>query len=306
VFQAASSPPPPTLGDYTILGRLGEGGMASVYLARPQAQPSLRVAIKVLQVARSDDPVFVDMFLDEIRIAGRVHHPNIVRVLDSGIVDQRAFLVMELLDGLSLGALHDRLARARAFAEVAWIGAEAARGLAAAHSARDEHGELLGLIHRDVTPSNVMVTRGGDVKLIDFGVAKASGRRTRTTVGILKGKAAYLAPEQILGAPAGIATDVFSLAVTLWELASGVRLFKRPNQAVTIEAIHQCEVPDLRRVVTGFPPQLWKALAGGLARAPGERHANGTAFALALDACSDGESSARSVRELVNLALGAP
>lgn len=283
----------PLAGPFSIAGYeaesvLGEGGMGIVYVAHAKDAPASKLALKVLIPDRSDDASFVNMFLDEMRLARCLSHPNIVGLRDAGNERGRPYMVMELLDGVSLRAM--RLASASffggTFPEVAWIGAQAAYGLDAAHKATDETGAPLQLIHRDVTPSNVMLVRGGGVKLIDFGLAKATGRRTKSRFGVLKGSVPYLAPELLRGEEPSVRSDVFSLGTTLWELAVGKRLFARKTSAETLEAIHRCVVPSARDLIPELPEDLDAALAMALERDPERRYQSAAELALALESCT--------------------
>ena len=156
---------------------------------------------------------------------------------------------------------------------IAWIGARVAAGLHYAHELRDQAGRPLGIVHRDVNPSNLFVTYDGTIKIIDFGLAKAANRASRTATGIIKGKVAYMSPEQAGGEPVDRRSDVFALATTLWEIACDRRLFKGDDDMQTLEQVRVARVPDPTRIVAGFPPALWAVLSPALARDPRERTA---------------------------------
>ncbi len=190
------------LGEYTVLAPISEGGMASVWLGRTTDPPSRFAALKVIRAEHGRNQEFVAMFLDEARIASRLVHPNIIAIHGLGHDGKRHFLAMEVLRGRTLLELWER-AHARKqrlpYAELAWLGARVADALHHAHELRDDHGKPLQVIHRDVSPSNIFVTNEGVPKLIDFGLAKARDRVAKTAIGVIKGKLAYLAPEQVLG-----------------------------------------------------------------------------------------------------------
>ena len=209
------------LGRYELVWELGTGGMASVYLARVRGPAGFNkwLAIKRIHPHLAKDPRFVEMFLDEARIAAAVHHPNVAHVFDLGDDAGERFLAMEYLHGEHLGTVAVRAVRERGRLEpelAARIIASAADGLHHAHEARDAEGRHLGLVHRDVSPQNIFVTYDGSVKLTDFGIAKAAGRLTHTQTGGTKGKVSYMAPEQALGHAVDRRTDVWALGVVLW------------------------------------------------------------------------------------------
>src|ERR1019366_8578134 len=227
------------LGRYDLRAKIADGGMAEVHVARRVEGPGAGevVAIKTIreEFARNQD--FVTMFIDEAKIVSRLKHPNVIRYHELGTDDGQLYLVMELLFGQSLWSLWEAC-RARGvrlrYAMIAWIGARAADGLHYAHELADENGVPLEIIHRDVNATNIFVTYDGAVKVIDFGLAKAANRASKTAAGVIKGKVAYMSPEQAVGAQIDRRTDVFALGTTLWELACDRRLFKRPDDVDTL------------------------------------------------------------------------
>ncbi len=259
--------------------------MATVYLGRVNGSPQHSVALKVIRDEFSLNPEFVNMFLDEAKIVANLVHPNIVRLYELGADGQRLFLAMELLFGQSLWDVWDacrtRGVRLR-YDTVAWIGARVAEALHHAHELRDESGRLLDVVHRDVNATNIFVTYDGQVKVIDFGLAKARNRVSKTAAGIIKGKTAYMSPEQAIGHTLDRRTDVFALATTLWELTADQRLFKQPDDIETLKRVYAADVPDPTLLVDGYPPDLWAILKMGLAREKEDRFASAGAFAAAL------------------------
>jgi len=306
-FPATSRKPdlPARLGRYEILAELGSGGMASVYLARLRGPAgfSKLFALKRVHPHLAKDPLFVDMFLDEARIAAALQHPNVALVLELGLDNGEHFIAMEYLHGEHLAAVA-RVAQAHGglpIAVAAALVARAADGLHHAHEARDAMGQALGVVHRDVTPHNIFVTYEGNVKLTDFGIAKAEGRIVRTETGTVKGKFAYMAPEQALGRPIDRRVDVFALGVVLWELVAGERLFRGNTDAETLMAVALCEIgpPSARR--PECPPGLDSIVLKCLARDPNARFETAQDVAAALDHLVErlGGARARDVGELM-------
>jgi serine/threonine protein kinase len=262
--------------------------MATVYVARRlDAAAGRIVAIKMIRGEFARDQEFLTMFMDEARIVSRLRHPNIVRYDELGNEDGQAFLAMELLIGQSLWnvweACRSRGVRLR-YDMIAWVGARATEGLHYAHEFVDEGGHGLDIVHRDVNATNVFVTYDGQVKVIDFGLAKATNRASRTAAGVIKGKVAYMSPEQAMGAPVDRRTDVFALGVTLWELACDRRLFKRTDDVETLRRVHAAVVPDPTKLASDFPDELWRILRKALERKRENRYSTAAEFGRDLDA----------------------
>jgi serine/threonine-protein kinase len=281
---------PTHLGRYEVQAKIAEGGMATVYLGRLAGPAGFErvVALKVIRDQYALNPDFVDMFLDEAKIVARLSHPNIVQVHELGMEGNRLFIAMELLFGQSLWqvweACRERKVRLR-YDLMAWLGARVAEGLHHAHELTDA-GQKLEVIHRDVNPSNIFVTYDGQPKVIDFGLAKAANRISKTAAGVLKGKLAYMSPEQALGQRIDRRTDVFALGTTLWELTVDRRLFKQADDVSTLKAVHEALVPDPRTLVMGYPEQLWRVLSRALQRDRDARYPTALDMARELDACS--------------------
>ena len=234
------------------------------------------VAIKRLHALYARDPDFVKMFLDEARLASRIAHPNVVQTLDLVETEEEIFLVMEYVRGLSLSALVRTLRRAgeRVPPRVAvGIVGGVLEGLHAAHEAKDDLGERLDLVHRDVSPHNVLVGTDGVARLLDFGVAKAAGRLQETRDGKVKGKLAYMAPEQIAGDPLTRRTDIYAASVVLWEALTGRRLFYAENDGETLRRVLNDVVPPPSSIVPELPPELDAVVMRGLEREAGKRYA---------------------------------
>lgn len=275
--------------------------MATVYLGRTGSSAEMTpngrlvprlVALKVIRQEYCKHPEFVTMFLDEAKILSRLAHPNLVQVVELGSEGDRHFIAMELLVGQSLwqvwNACRARGVRLR-YDLAAWIGARVAEGLHHAHEMRGPDGQPQMLVHRDVNQSNIFLTYDGRVKIIDFGLAKAKGRVYETAGGVVKGKIAYLAPEQVAGHPVDRRADVFALGTTLWEIATDRRLFRAKDDAETLQRIYAADVPDPTTLVQGFPPALWRILHRSLARDVATRFPTGLDLARELDHFSRSE-----------------
>jgi serine/threonine-protein kinase len=279
--------PPRLLGPYEVGAKIAGGGMATVFLGRKlEGGEEKVVALKVIKDELANDETFIHMFLDEAKILSRLSHPNIIETLEYGVTGEHRFIAMELLLGRSLADVWDLLASkgARVPRSLgAWICARVADGLEHAHTLKDDDGQLLNVIHRDVNPSNIFLTFDGRVKLIDFGLAKMKNRRAKTGDGIVKGKVPYLSPEQITQETIDGRTDLYSLGTTLWELGTGKRLFKRDSDIETIDAIRQAKVADARGIVHDYPNELWEILQRSLQPEPSERFATAGDVARALD-----------------------
>lgn len=262
------------LGRYEILARLAAGGMAEVYVARAQGVAGFErlVALKVLHQNLAHEEEFISMFLDEARLAARIRHPNVVPTLDiSDTVDAGYYLVMDYIEGDHLGAL---LASAFKHGDplpprvVMRIVSDALAGLGAAHELTDEKGKPLHLVHRDVSPHNIMVGLDGVSRLTDFGVAKAEDRLTHTREGQVKGKLAYMAPEQASQGTADPRSDLFSMGIILWESLTGQRLFRAETTAATLHKLLSSPIPlpsSLRPELHPLDKLFEKALARDMA-----------------------------------------
>ena len=250
--------------------------MAEIYRARFEGAEgfSKEVVIKRILPHFSEDESFVAMFADEARLAARLTHPNVVPIFDFGYEDDSYFIAMEYVDGMDLRALLQDLATSGLSlepAEVAAIGEGAARGLHHAHSSLDDQGRSLELVHRDVSPHNILLSRSGEVKIADFGIAKARDRASQTLTGAIKGKVAYMAPEQVAGREVDRRTDQFALGVVLWECLTGQRLFGEGSGLMVMQRVAECEVPEVRRFAPDTPAALCAIVERMLRKEPGER-----------------------------------
>ncbi|MDP3235991.1 MAG: protein kinase [Myxococcales bacterium] len=276
--------PGTAIGRYVVRRRLAEGGMAEVYLAQATGPEgfSKDVVIKVVRSFLASDQQFVDMFINEARLSSRLNHANVVQIFDFGKHEQSYFIAMEYVRGTSLFDLRKRCRdRGIPFPPtlVAEIGAQVARGLQYAHSLADK-GKSLGIVHRDVTPHNVLLSFDGAVKLTDFGIAKAS--TTHTAPGVLKGKFAYMAPEQARGEMVDSRTDIFALAVVLWEMLTGGRLFDGDSELAVLRAVQESLIAPPSRLNPDVPAELSDIILKALSRPPHERHSTAFEFERAL------------------------
>ncbi len=282
------SPAGPTVlaGRFELLLELNRGGMATLFLARMRGPETFQklVAIKRIHEHLADEEEFVNMFLDEARIAARIQHPNVASIYDLGQDGDTYFIAMEYVHGESWRDILRASVRTRTlldWAVAARVVADAAYGLHAAHELRTEDGEFLGVVHRDVSPQNILVSYEGHVKVIDFGVAFARERITHTQDGSVKGKVAYMSPEQVAGQTVDRRSDIFSLGIVLWESLCLRRLFKRDNAAATMRAITQDAALPPSSLRPGLPPELDSIVLKALAKESQARYP--TAQALAED-----------------------
>jgi serine/threonine protein kinase len=262
--------------------------MATVFLGRAVGPGGVEriAAVKAIKTELSKQEQFVTMFLDEAKILSRLDHPNITRTLEFGVSGAQHFIAMELLLGRTLLDVWDAcVARSLPLRLdlAAWICARVADGLHYAHELCDKDGAWLHVIHRDVNPSNIFLTYDGQVKLFDFGLARARGRRHKTESGIVKGKVAYLSPEQLEQLPIDRRTDIFTLGTTLWEATTMQRLFKKESDIMTALAIKEATIPDPRTLLSDYPDALWTIVRHALAKDRDERYQRAKDLARDLD-----------------------
>jgi len=271
--------------------------MATVYMGFAEREDGTEehVALKVIRDELAHDEQFATMFIDEAKILARLSHPNVIHTLEYGVTGHHRFIAMELLSGRTLYDVWELLVSQGERLTpplAAFICARTAEGLHSAHELVDDTGAPLSVIHRDVNPGNIFLTYAGEVKLIDFGLAKARVRLSKSAEGIVKGKIPYLAPEQASGRPIDRRIDVYALGTTLWESVTMKRLFKRDNDVDTLRAIREAKVPDVREMIEGFPDEVWDIIRRALAIDPDERFPTTAAMQEALDAFA-GDRAAR-------------
>ncbi|MEM7434302.1 MAG: serine/threonine-protein kinase [Myxococcota bacterium] len=271
---------PERIGRYELCFELASGGMASVYLARIDGVSGFEklVALKRIHRHLAKEQGYVDMFLDEARIAARITHPNVCSVFDFGEADGEYYIAMEYLVGEPLSRLCGRVARNQEQRRhrllplrMSRIIADACEGLHAAHELKDANGDLLHVVHRDVSPRNLFVTYDGAAQVVDFGIASARQRLHHTSTGQVKGTFAYMAPEQLTARPIDRRVDVWALGVTLWEMLAVKRLFRRDTTANTIHAVLYDEVLPPSNYRAHVPKELDAIVMKALAREPDER-----------------------------------
>ena len=296
------------VGRYAIHGKIASGGMASVHIGRLVGSVGFArtVAIKRLHAHLAQDREFVLMFIDEAHIAARIRHTNVVPTLDVVTAGEELLLVMEYVPGASLSQLmhlataHGQGAPPRIAAAVS---SGVLHGLHAAHEARDEVGEPLEIVHRDVSPQNVLVGVDGVPRLLDFGVAKAIGRMQSTRGGALKGKMSYMAPERVRGDTADRRSDIYAASVLLWEMLTGKRLFRGDDEAQTLAQVvkgwHEPPSAHAPTLGTAFDAVVMR----GMALEPAQRFATAAEMARELEACA-GSATPAEVGEWVQAMAG--
>jgi hypothetical protein len=275
---------PIPFGKYVLVERLAQGGMAEVFRALFSGAAGFekQVALKRILPVFDGAQDFVTMFVDEARIASSLTHVNIVQVFDFGQEDGSYYLAMELIDGVDLGRLREAtLRRGLRFpvAVAAFIVAEAARGLAYAHDKRGPDGAPLGIVHRDVSPQNVLVSYSGEVKIVDFGIAKAAGKLHKTDAGAVMGKIRYMSPEQIAGEPLDGRSDLFALGVISWELLAGAPLWPGDNPGALADQVRNLRIEPPSRRQRDVPAELDRVVMRALERGRDARPARAADFA---------------------------
>ena len=280
---------PTKLGAYDVIAKIASGGMANVYLGRSRGDNGADevVAIKVPLHELAQDDQGIKMFMDEAKVLSRLSHPNLIRTVGYGTTGEFHFIAMELLVGRTLMDVWDTCAGLKVAMRLdmsAWIASRVAEGLHYAHELADTSGTALHIIHRDVNPSNIFLTYDGQIKLFDFGLAKAVGRASKSQAGIVKGKLPYLSPEQISQVPIDRRSDIFTLGTTLWEMTTMRRLFRRDNDIATVKAVRAAPIPDPRTLVKGYPDELAAIVTRALDRQQDQRYDTAAELGRDLDA----------------------
>ncbi len=276
-FGQKSVPQPPMADQrYRVVDRLEAGGMAEVFRGEALSVQGFKkqVAIKRVLPHLAQNPNFISMFLDEARLGARLSHANIVTVFDIGAADNTYFIVMEFIDGVNLKSMVEGLRKSGQrfpMKEAIYICIEACRGLSYAHETLGEEGEELSIVHRDVSPPNILISKRGEVKLTDFGLAKATTQLEKTDPGVVKGKFSYLSPEAAMGEEVDARADIFALGIVLWEMLAGRRLFLGETDYQTVKLVQQAAIPSLTRLNPEVDEEFEGILLKALARDKNER-----------------------------------
>ncbi|WP_433928072.1 serine/threonine protein kinase [Sorangium cellulosum] len=262
---------------YRVIKRLASGGMAEVFVAESAGIEGFKkqVAIKRVLPQLSKKEQFIAMFLDEARLSAHLSHSNVVSVFDIGVGDGTYFIVMEYVDGADLRALLEhqkKVGRPMSVEVAAFMAAKMCQGLAYAHDLATADGKPLQIVHRDITPANVLITRYGEVKIVDFGLAKASSQLAESDAGIIKGKFGYLAPETVLEQGVDQRVDIFALGIILWEMLAGRRLFLGDSDYITVRLVRDAVIPSLQQINSEVPRDLEQIIRRALARDPDARY----------------------------------
>lgn len=281
-------------GKYCLLERVSIGGMAEIFRAKPFNAPESRkhLALKRILPHLAEDDEFVQMFIDEATLTVQLVHPNIVRTYELGRFYHAPYILMEFISGKELLELQRTLRRQKDVMGVemaCYIAQEIARGMDYVHAKTDENGDPLNIIHRDISPQNVLVTYGGNVKIIDFGIAKGTFQETRTQVGVLKGKFGYMSPDQVRGLPLDHRSDIFSIGTLLWELLTNRRLFRGENDFETLQLLRDPDVLPPSEYNSAISPEVDAIVAKMLAADRDERFQTGGEVAQAIGAYLDSQ-----------------
>ncbi len=268
---------------YKVLERIAAGGMAEVFRAESAGLEGFKklVAIKRVLPHLSEKKQFIGMFLDEARVCAHLSHSNCVQVFDIGVGDNTYFIVMEFVDGSDLkGVIEHRKKMNQPFPveEACLICVRICEGLAYAHELVDSKGQNLHIVHRDMSPPNVLITRFGEVKIVDFGLAKANSQLEKSEPGIIKGKFSYLSPEVAQGMPVDGRTDIFAVGIMLWEMLAGRRLFLGDSDLETVRLVQKAEIPPIRQFNPKVSAELEKVVLKGLAADPAKRYQSARDF----------------------------
>src|SRR5262245_8040018 len=262
---------------YRVIERLASGGMAEVFLAESAGIEGFKkqVAIKRVLPHLSEKKRFIAMFLDEARLSAHLSHSNVAQVFDIGVGDNAYFIVMEYVDGSDLKAVIEYMKKSgRVFPveAAAHIAVKICEGLTYAHELKGNDGSMLHVVHRDMSPPNVLITKHGEVKIVDFGLAKASSQLEKSEAGIIKGKFSYLSPEAALGQDVDHRTDIFAVGIILWEMLAGRRLFLGDSDFATVKLVQQAQIPSLTSLNRAVPQELERIVMRSLARETSMRY----------------------------------
>jgi serine/threonine protein kinase len=301
--QSTSAPLLRPYGQYVLVRKLAEGGMAEIFLSKLLGTDGFErnVVIKRMLAHLSNLPDFVEMFREEARLAARLSHPNIIQIHELGFTEGCYYICMEYLAGEDFSTTLRQAGRKRQYTPLPIVMrtlVDAARGLHFAHDFTNESGQPLHIVHRDISPSNLYVTYQGQVKVLDFGIAKASSRLVQTRTGVVKGKYIYMAPEQARGEEVDRRADVFSLGVSLYESITNVRPFARENDLAVLNALLQGDFMPPTQLRRDLPKELEEVVLKAMALRPEDRYATASEFADALERCLAGKVPLATNKEL--------
>src|SRR3954469_15532187 len=270
---------PVPFGKYYLLERINVGGMAEVFKAKTFGVEGFErlLAVKRILPNIAEDEEFITMFIDEAKIAVQLQHANIAQIFDLGKVDDSFFIALEYVHGRDLRSIFDRMrnkAESLPIAMACYVIMQVCEGLDYAHNKRDAQGRELHLVHRDVSPQNVLIGYEGECKLIDFGIAKAAGKAGKTQAGILKGKFGYMSPEQVRGLPIDRRSDIFAVGIVLYELLTNERLFVGESDFSTLEKVRNVEILPPSSYNKKIPDELERIVLKALAKDPEDRYQN--------------------------------
>ncbi|NMC72300.1 MAG: serine/threonine protein kinase, partial [Myxococcales bacterium] len=266
-------------GKYYLLDRINVGGMAEVFKAKTEGVEGFErlVAVKRILPSIAEDEEFIKMFIDEAKIAVQLTHQNIAQIIDLGKVGDAYFIAMEYIHGRDLRATYDRAKKKGEILPLpmsCFTMMKVCEGLDYAHNKKDASGAPLNLVHRDVSPQNILISFDGEVKIIDFGIAKAANKAAKTQAGILKGKFGYMSPEQVRGLPLDRRSDVFSCGIILYELITGERLFIGESDFSTLEKVRNVEIMPPTTYNRNIPEELERIVLKALAKEKEDRYQN--------------------------------
>jgi serine/threonine-protein kinase len=275
-------------GKFQLLKKIATGGMAEIHLAKQRGMEGFEklVVIKMILPHLANNQEFVQMFLDEARIAARLNHPNIVQIFDLGRAGGTYFIAMEYIQGENLRTIAKAARKAGKplpLGHIVKIMSQACEGLYYAHTKQDTSGKPLNIVHRDISPQNILVSFDGVTKLVDFGIAKAATQVQETRSGVLKGKYAYMSPEQCLGRPVDARSDIFATGIVLWELATGTRLYRMSSELMILKEITEGRVVPPREVNQSIPAELEAIILKALEKDPKNRFQDAIQMHLALE-----------------------
>src|SRR6516225_5337117 len=270
---------PVAFGKYYLLDRVNIGGMAEVFKAKAFGVEGFErlLAVKRILPNIAEDEEFITMFIDEAKIAVQLQHANIAQIFDLGKVEDSFFIALEHVHGKDLRSIFDRMrgkGDVMPIQQACYIIMQVCEGLDYAHNKRDAQGRELHLVHRDISPQNVLIGYEGEVKLIDFGIAKAAGKASKTQAGILKGKFGYMSPEQVRGLPIDRRSDIFSVGIVMYELLTNERLFVGESDFSTLEKVRNVEIMPPSSYNKKIPSELERIVLKVLAKDPEDRYQN--------------------------------